>query len=82
MPRKSDPNYQELRFRERQRDKKQREARGKPRRVGACDRLCPHYGECQVNLWAVCPSDAGLLYVPLPCFAEHPEYNSQDWAMR
>jgi hypothetical protein len=83
MPRKSDPNYAELLYRERMREKKKREAQGKkPRRVGVCDQVCPYYGECKVNLWAVCQDEAGLLYVPLPCFAEHPQYDPKQWAMR
>jgi len=83
MPRKGIHNYEQLKVRERERVRAKRMAAGRPLKVSECSQnCCPYWSECDEDLWRVCPSTDGLLYVPLRCFKEHPLYRKDEWTGR
>src|SRR3990167_5483042 len=43
---------------------------------------CHYWSECASNLWRRTTTADGITYVPLRCFAEHPEYNPEEWRTR
>lgn len=49
--------------------------------VNGCG-ACTYWSECIANLWRWEATEDGIKYAPLRCFAEHPEYNPDEWRMR
>ena len=43
---------------------------------------CRYHSECASNLWRWYATPEGITYEPLRCFAEHPEYNPDEWRAR
>lgn len=43
---------------------------------------CRFWSECLENLWKRTTTAEGIQYEPLRCFAEHPEYNADEWRAR
>lgn len=43
---------------------------------------CKYFGECVSVVRVTYVDEGGLRYIPLRCFAEHPDYDPTEWRYR